>query len=121
MRILWVDDELPIREIGAAWLVRAGHTVDTAGNNKEALAHYENGHYDLVLTDAEHLEDVGPDGEEGLELARVVRKRNPGQSIGFITAHRYDITGYPTLHKPFEPEQLLRFVNELSQTDSVRR
>jgi CheY-like chemotaxis protein len=93
MRILWVDDELPIREIGAAWLVRAGHTVDTAGNNKEALAHYENGHYDLVLTDAEHLEDVGPDGEEGLELARVVRKRNPGQSIGFITAHRYDITG----------------------------
>ena len=118
MRILWIDDEEPIREIGAFLLVQAGHTVDTARNNKEALAHYENGDYDLVLTDAEHLEDVGPDGGEGLELARVVRKRNPGQSIGFITAHRCDITGYKTLHKPFEPEQLLRFVKEFSQTDS---
>ena len=121
MRILLIDDEEPIREIEAFMLVQGGHTVDTARNNKEALARYENGDYDVVLTDAEHLEDVGPDGGEGLELARVIRLKNPGQSIGFITAHRYNIAEYPTLHKPFEPEQLLRFVKELSETDSIRR
>lgn len=115
MRILWVDDEEVIREVGASLLAQAGHTVDTAHTNEEALVHYESGAYDLVLTDAEHLEDVGPDGGEGLTLARVIRKRNPGQRIGFITAHRYEIPGYPTLHKPFEREHLLKFVEELSE------
>jgi CheY-like chemotaxis protein len=121
MRILWVDDDEAIPLIGAALLAQAGHTVDTARSNKEALAHYESRAYDLVLTDAEHLEDVGPHGGEGIELARVIRKENPGQRIGFITAWRCEITGYPTLHKPFERDDLLTFVEEFSQTDSVRR
>lgn len=123
MRILWVDDEEPIREIGASLLMQAGHSVDTARNNKEALALYEDGAYDLVLTDAEHLEPVSqnPDGGEGLILAEALRKKNPQQRVGFITAHHCEITGYPTLHKPFQPEQLLRFVQECSHTDSIRR
>jgi CheY-like chemotaxis protein len=121
MRILWVDDEEVIREIGASFLVQAGHTVDTARNNKEALALYEEDAYDLVLTDAEHLEPVwqNPDGGEGLILAEALRRKNPQQRVGFITAHD-QITGYPTLNKPFDPEQLLRFVTGCSHTDSVR-
>src|SRR5215467_170796 len=114
MRILWVDDEELIREIGASFLVQAGHTVDTARNNKEALALYQDYAYDLVLTDAEHLEPVwqNPDGGEGRILAEALRKKNPQQRVGFITAHNCEITGYSTLHKPFEAEQLLRFVKE---------
>jgi CheY-like chemotaxis protein len=118
MHILWVDDEEPIRLIGAFLLAQAGHTVDTARNNKEALAHYENRAYDLVLTDEVHEDDERCWG--GLGLARVTRKQNPSQRIGFITACSPEISwGYPTLHKPFERDDLLRFVEELSQTDSV--
>lgn len=118
MRILLVDDEEPIREIEAFMLVRAGHTVDTARNNKDALVLCDRGPYDVVLTDVEHLEEHGPDGGEGLELARVIRKRNPSQRIGFITAHDIEIPGYPTLHKGFEPEQFLKFVKELSVSNN---
>jgi len=118
MRILWVDDEEPIREIGASFLVQAGHTVDTARNNKEALGLYEDGAYDLVLTDVEHLEPLSqnPDSGEGLILAEALRKKNPQQLVGFMTANHHQITGYPRLHKPFDPEQLLRFVKECSHT-----
>ena len=127
MRILLVDDDEGVLAIEQSWLVQAGHAVDTARNNKEALTFYDNESYDVVLTDVEHLEVHGPDGGEGLELARVIRKRNPSQRIGFNTAHSCGvtgthscrITGYPTLHKGFEPEQFLGFVEELSQTDSV--
>lgn len=122
MRILWIDDEEAIREIGASFLLRAGHTVDTARNNREAFALYENGAYDLVLTDEEHIEPVwrNPDGGEGLILAEALRMKNPQQRIGFITSHHHQMAGYPTLHKPFDPEQLLRFVKDCSHTDSVR-
>src|SRR5450432_3218564 len=122
MRILLIDDDEGILAIEAGWLVQAGHAVNTAHNNKEALALYEDGAYDLVLTDAEHIEPAwqNPDGGEGLILAKALRKKNPQQRVGFITAHHnYEITGYPTLQKPFEPEQFLRFVKEASQTDPV--
>jgi CheY-like chemotaxis protein len=92
--------------------------VDTAHNNREALALYDKGPHDLVLTDAEHIdfEGAGPDGLEGLELAEAIRKRNPKQHVGFITAHDHEILAYPTLHKPFEREELLRFVRNFSPT-----
>src|SRR5437660_3404502 len=119
MRILWADDEEVIQEIGSSFLLRVGHTVDTARNNKEALALYEVGAYDLVLTDEEDIESVwqNPDGGEGLILAEALRKKNPQQRVGFITAHRHQVTGYPTLHKPFDLEQLLRFVKACTHTD----
>jgi len=127
MRVLLVNDEEGFLGILVSWLVQTGHAVDTARNNKEALAFYDSGSYDVVLTDVEHLEEHGPDGGEGLELARAIRKRNPSQRTGFITVHccgvtgvhSCKITGYPTLHPVFEPEQFLRFVKELSQTESV--
>ena len=111
MRILLVDDEQIILQLAGDWLEDAGHTVTTARNNEEALGHYQNSPYDLVLTDAEHLEPTwqNPDGEEGLKLAEAIRQRNPRQPIGFLTAsHR--ITGYPKLQKPFERDERLRFV-----------
>ena len=117
MRILLVDDEDAILQIASGVLEQAGHTVTTSHNNEDALRLYQNGAYELVLTDAEHLAPVwqNPDGGEGLILAEAIRKRNPQQPIGFVTAHHHPIETYPSLPKPFTRDELLRFITEVVQ------
>ena len=92
--------------------------MDTAHNNKEALSRYENHPYDVVLTDMQHPEELGSEEvrfDDGLELARAIRKKNPSQRIGFITARGTDIPDYPTLHKAFRVKLLVTFVEVLCQ------
>lgn len=72
MKILLVDDSEAMRQVGVELLEQAGHTVDTAHDNKGAMALYKRNPYDVVLTDAEHLEETPPDGMEGLVLAKLI-------------------------------------------------
>lgn len=113
-----MDDEDVILKLEARWLTEAGHAVDMARNNKEALALYDGGLYDVVLTDAEHLEEHGPDGGEGLKLVIAVLARNPEQKVGFITGQ--EIPTYPRLPKPFTPNELIQFVDQLSGSERDR-
>jgi len=50
-RILIVDDDAAIRELGAAILILEGYQVEVAEDGVEALARLANGHFDLVFTD----------------------------------------------------------------------
>ena len=50
-RVLVVDDEVRVRTLLARSLSSEGHTVVTAGDGTEALAHLEHGDVDLVLLD----------------------------------------------------------------------
>jgi CheY-like chemotaxis protein len=50
-RILIVDDDPAIRELGAAILILEGYQVEVAEDGAEALARLANGNFDLVFTD----------------------------------------------------------------------
>ena len=50
-RILIVDDDVAIRELGAAILILEGYQVEVAEDGAQALARLANGHFDLVFTD----------------------------------------------------------------------
>lgn len=69
-RVLVVDDEAGIRRVVRDALERAGHDVETAGDGEEALARFEQGAFDLLIT------DWNMPGVDGFELVRRVRKRS---------------------------------------------
>jgi len=69
-RVLVVDDEAGIRKVARDALERAGHEVEIAGDGEEALARFDEGAFDLVIT------DWNMPGIDGFELVRRVRKKS---------------------------------------------
>lgn len=67
-RILAVDDEAAIRKVIRDALEKAGHEVETAIDGEEALALFESGDFDLVVT------DLNMPRLDGLELVRRIRR-----------------------------------------------
>ena len=80
-RILVVDDEPLVNDAIRLMLAVDGHEVVTAGDAKEALALFEPGKFDLVLTDYAMPEMKGD------ELAVAIKARAPGQPVVMITAY----------------------------------
>jgi CheY-like chemotaxis protein len=74
-RILIVDDERMVRETMEIILKLDGHTLDLVESASQALACYQPGKYDLILTDNRMP------GITGLELATQLKARNPAQPI----------------------------------------
>jgi len=107
MTILVVDDSEPLHEILTAFLEEGGHTVDCASNSRDALAIYERGTYDVVLTDEDHP------GLSGTDMAAVMLRMNPKQAIGMMST--YTNLLLPTIRKPFFKGPLLQFVEELAR------
>jgi len=134
MHILLVEDEPSVKAYVAATLHRAGHTVEAASDGDEALRIYRNRKkcgYDLVLTDRWHP------GMDGIQLAATIRRMNPSQPIAFQTAGStdsiveermatYGVNDLPRIEKPFRSEQLLRFIESVTEkflpkTDNERQ
>ncbi|MGE5276684.1 MAG: response regulator transcription factor [Acidobacteriota bacterium] len=69
-RVLVVDDEAGIRKVARDALERAGHEVETALDGEEALARFEQGAFDLIIT------DWNMPGVDGFELVRRVRRKS---------------------------------------------
>jgi CheY-like chemotaxis protein len=80
-RILVVDDEPFVCDAVRMMLAFDGHQVDTAGSGREALELFDQGRYDLVITDYLMPEMKGD------ELALILKSRVPGQPVVMITAH----------------------------------
>lgn len=109
MRILLIDDAEPVRAIVGEMLAHFDPAVriDEARDGDEALRLYrECGPYDIVVTDYDHP------GLNGYLLAEAIRKENPAQPIGCVTATwdagrlLWQKLKIPTLAKPFETWQL---------------
>ena len=122
MNILLVEDDPSGKAYVAALLQRAGHTVEAASDGDEAFRIYRNRKcgYDLVLTDRWHP------GMDGIELAAKIRKIDPLQRIAFQTAGStdfiieqrmatYGVSDLPRIKKPFRSEQLLRFIESVTE------
>ncbi len=70
-RILVADDEPAIRKVVRDALEREGHDVVTALDGQEALERFDEGGYDLVVT------DLAMPRVDGLELVKELRRRSP--------------------------------------------
>jgi CheY-like chemotaxis protein len=107
-RILVVDDEPFVCDAVRMMLAFDGHDVETATNGKEALAKFDQGMFDVVIT------DFSMPVMKGDELAMELKARNPKQPVVMITAYAEMIqsSGNPltgvdfVISKPFLLENL---------------
>lgn len=107
-RILVVDDEPQVAQTIRMVLAYGGHSVEIADDANRALSLYEDGKYDLIIS------DFALGKMNGLELARTIKARNPKQPFMLITAYAESVAMGPErlanidflLGKPFSLEQL---------------
>jgi CheY-like chemotaxis protein len=74
-KILLADDNPVNRDIATRMLERKGHEITTAENGIEAVDHYLNGSFDVILMDLEMP------GISGIEAARQIRAKEKASSI----------------------------------------
>jgi CheY-like chemotaxis protein len=82
-RILYVDDEQLLVDLGADILTGLGYVVNAYSDSELALAAYraEPGSYDLVIT------DLTMPRLTGVQLAEEVKKLNPQLPVILCTGH----------------------------------
>jgi CheY-like chemotaxis protein len=80
-KILVVDDEPFVCDAVKMMLAFDGHQVDAACSAHDALALFEAGKYDLVIT------DYSMPTMKGDALAAAIKARAPGQPVVLITAY----------------------------------
>ena len=76
-----VDDESLVCQTVAIVLKHDGHVVTAVSSGEEALAIFEPGKFDVVIT------DFAMPSMNGRQVAEAIRSRAPGQTIGLFTAH----------------------------------
>lgn len=122
-RILLVDDDDLSRGAIHKMLERAGYTVASTGNGREALELYRQDPSDLVITDL-----IMPD-TDGLEIIQELRRTHPGTRIlaisggGRVNALEYltvarKFGAVEVLSKPFSNQDLRQAV-ETALTDAA--
>jgi CheY-like chemotaxis protein len=77
--ILFVDDHKPLALLTCEILRRDGYRAECAYTGAEALAKFEQGSFDIVVT------DLLMEGMDGLEQARQLRRQAPGLPIVIVT------------------------------------
>lgn len=117
-RLLIVEDEEALGESLKRVFVREGYEVVTVTSAESALEMFDNGSYDLVIT------DIILPGIDGIELLKRIRERQPDQLLVIMTAYAsletaiealrtgaYDYVIKPVIHE--EIKQIVR--NALNQ------
>jgi len=79
--ILIVDDEEPLRNVFAKRLAQEGYDCVTAGNGREALRHFCNGNFSLIVSDIK-MPEMG-----GIDLLKRVKALNPKIMVIMVTAY----------------------------------
>ncbi|MBI4203778.1 MAG: sigma-54-dependent Fis family transcriptional regulator [Betaproteobacteria bacterium] len=119
MHVLVLDDELALREILGATVVKAGYSVDLAGSVKEAAGKLARGDVDVALCDIKL-----PDGS-GIDLVRDALASGIDTAFVMVTAYGSMETAVEALRagasdyivKPVRSEEVL---HRLAQIAAVR-
>src|SRR5215471_17928731 len=122
-RILVVDDEPFVCDAVKMMLNFDGHIVETANNAKDALAMFEEGKFDLIIT------DFAMPAMKGDELAAAIKARSPKQPVVMITAYAEMLqsSGNPLkgvdfiISKPFLLENLREAIAKVSPSKPEKR
>jgi CheY-like chemotaxis protein len=126
-RIMVVDDDPFVRQSIELMLEVDGHQIETAANGEQALALFEVGKFDVILTDYEMPIMRGD------RLAAEIKSLSPSQAIGMVTGYAETLQSscgsLPgvdlLLLKPFSLDSLRQAVTQLltkpqaCQSDSV--
>jgi CheY-like chemotaxis protein len=119
--ILVVDDDPLVCETLTLLLQFDGHKVDTAINGDQALALYQPGKFDLVITDFFMPTMTGD------KLASAIKIRDPQQPVVMATAYLEKLQGPVQaqmkvdlfIPKPFEIESLRAAISLFRPTDQL--
>ncbi|HEV3470992.1 MAG TPA: ATP-binding protein [Pyrinomonadaceae bacterium] len=122
IKILVVDDEEPVRELLCDILEEEGAEVTLAANGAEALARFEPGKFDAVLT------DLGMPGMNGWELLRLISERDRQVPLAVITGWGELVSTHEekaarvewVLTKPFSMSQICEIAQEIARRRKSR-
>jgi len=113
LRILVIDDDTSVREVVSLMLESLGYDVETAPDGPRGLVRFDEGGWDLVVTDLAMPE------VSGWEVAETVRRRAADMPIVLITGladgevlTRAEQRGLPVVPKPFRWELLSAAVTQ---------
>jgi CheY-like chemotaxis protein len=117
-----VDDEEPVRQLLCDILEDEGVEVTLAANGAEALARFEPGKFDAVIT------DLGMPGMNGWELLRRVGERDPQVPLAVITGWGELVSTHEekaarvewVLTKPFAMSQICELAQEITRRKQSR-
>lgn len=118
MKLLVVEDEIKLAKAIKAGLVQDGYAVDLLHDYDTGLAYAETENYDLII-----LDRMLPDGKDGLDICRQLRKSGNSTPVLMLTARgeiEDRVTGLDTgaddyLVKPFDFDELLARVRALAR------
>ena len=110
MRVLAVDDEFLILQLTASWLEEVGCEVETALNGSEAIAKLRNDQSIEVL-----ITDVNMPGISGYQLADQAKAIRPELKVILLSGAERDPHGWPLLHKPIHPSDLMRVMAQVGK------
>jgi CheY-like chemotaxis protein len=115
-QVLLIDDDSHVRESVASLLALFGYDCQTAADGVTGLTRFDEGGWDLVLTDL-----AMPD-MSGWEVAEAIRRRSSTMPIVLITGladpkvmRRAGEQGWPVIPKPFTTETLRLVVANVYQ------
>jgi PAS domain S-box-containing protein len=117
-RILVIDDEEVVRSVLSRTLANVNHQVTLAADGEKGIQLFQEGKYDIVLT------DLGMPGMSGWEVCRMIKKISPDTPVGMITGwgaemsqSKMDEYGLDFLiSKPFDLNQILNVVAETMES-----
>ena len=121
-RLLIVEDETTLRESLKRVFIREGYEADTAGSTEEALTVFEEGAYDLIIT------DIILPGRDGIEFLKEIKERNLDQLVIVMTAYASLETAigalragaYDYILKPIIHEEIKRIIWNALNVRSLR-
>ncbi|MFT5836069.1 MAG: putative nucleotidyltransferase with HDIG domain [Sulfurimonas sp.] len=112
--VLYVEDELELREGISSFLNKIFTNIDTASNGLEGLEKYTNKEYDIVIT------DIQMPKMSGLEMIKKIKEIKQQQEIIVVSAYTDSIyftesislgvTGY--IIKPIDFPQILKMLDQ---------
>jgi DNA-binding response OmpR family regulator len=113
--VLVVDDEAEIRDIFSYELDYLGAKSVQASNGKEGFELFQNGKFDLVIS------DIRMPGGDGMQLLKLIREKNPQSPPVILLTGFADTTREGALKagaanlfaKPFKLEEVFEFISSL--------
>lgn len=116
--VLFIEDDVTLRQALAQHLARAGHTVRETGNGIDGLREQGRAGADVVVV------DIFMPGQGGLQTIDQLRRAFPGVKIVAITGvatgaldaegHALALGADRFLRKPFDAAALVAVVDELA-------
>jgi len=123
MRLLMIEDYLPLRQSVCQGLREAGYAVDATGDGEEGLWYARTNDYDVIIL------DLMLPGRDGLSILKQLRLEGRAVHILILTAkdtvedrvHGLDLGADDYLIKPFAFQELLARVRALVRRSYLKK